>query len=76
MLRFLAYRTGDQALAEDLLADTFERVLRTRQPFDRRLLTRVAPAVAEAAIAAGAARVALDLDEYRRTLARFARAST
>ena len=28
---YLAYRTGDRALAEDLLADTFERVLRTRR---------------------------------------------
>src|SRR5919107_2340701 len=28
---FLAYRTGDRALAEDLLADTFERVIRTRR---------------------------------------------
>ena len=27
---FLAYRTGDRALAEDLLADTFERALRAR----------------------------------------------
>ena len=27
---FLAYRTGDRALAEDLLADTFERALRSR----------------------------------------------
>ena len=33
---FLAYRTGDRALAEDLLADTFERVLRARRRFDRR----------------------------------------
>ena len=33
---FLAYRTGDGALAEDLLADVFERVLRTRRPFDPR----------------------------------------
>jgi RNA polymerase sigma factor (sigma-70 family) len=33
---FLAYRTGDRALAEDLLADTFERALRSRQRFDRR----------------------------------------
>jgi RNA polymerase sigma-70 factor, ECF subfamily len=33
---FLAYRTGDSALAEDLVADTFERVLRARRPFDRR----------------------------------------
>ncbi|HEY2201287.1 MAG TPA: RNA polymerase sigma factor, partial [Solirubrobacteraceae bacterium] len=36
LLGFLAYRTGDRALAEDLLADTFERVLRTRRRFDRR----------------------------------------
>ena len=33
---FLAYRTGDAALAEDLLADTFERALRARRGFDRR----------------------------------------
>src|SRR5215213_3465154 len=33
---FLAYRTGDRALAEDLLADTFERALRSRTRFDRR----------------------------------------
>ena len=33
---FLAYRTGDRVLAEDLLADTFERALRGRARFDRR----------------------------------------
>jgi RNA polymerase sigma-70 factor (ECF subfamily) len=33
---FLAYRTGDRTLAEDLLADTFERALRARRRFDRR----------------------------------------
>lgn len=33
---FLSYRAGDPVLAEDLLADTFERVLRTRNGFDRR----------------------------------------
>jgi len=33
---FLAYRTGDRALAEDLLADTFERALRARRGVDRR----------------------------------------
>jgi RNA polymerase sigma-70 factor (ECF subfamily) len=33
---FLAYRTGDPALAEDLLADTFERALKARSRFDRR----------------------------------------
>ena len=32
---FLAYRSGDRALAEDLLADTFERALRSRRLFDR-----------------------------------------
>lgn len=33
---FLAYRTGDRGLAEDLLADTFERALRARKGYDRR----------------------------------------
>jgi len=33
---FLAYRTGDRALAEDLLADTFERALRSRKRYDSR----------------------------------------
>jgi RNA polymerase sigma factor (sigma-70 family) len=33
---FLSYRTGNRVLAEDLLADTFERALRARQRFDRR----------------------------------------
>jgi RNA polymerase sigma factor (sigma-70 family) len=33
---FLAYRTGDRALAEDLLADTFERALRARRRFGPR----------------------------------------
>jgi RNA polymerase sigma factor (sigma-70 family) len=33
---FLSYRTGDRVLAEDLLADTFERVLRARRGFDPR----------------------------------------
>ena len=36
LLGFLIYRSGDRALAEDLLADTFERVLTARRPFDRR----------------------------------------
>jgi len=30
------YRTGDRALAEDVLADTFERALRARRRFDPR----------------------------------------
>ncbi len=36
LFAFLAYRSGDRVLAEDLLADTFERVLRTRRRYDRR----------------------------------------
>jgi RNA polymerase sigma-70 factor (ECF subfamily) len=36
LLGFLVYRVGDPVLAEDLLADTFERVLTARRPFDRR----------------------------------------
>ena len=33
---FLSYRSGDRVLAEDLLADTFERALRARRRFDPR----------------------------------------
>jgi RNA polymerase sigma-70 factor, ECF subfamily len=33
---FLVYRCGSRVLAEDLLADTFERALRGRRGFDRR----------------------------------------
>jgi RNA polymerase sigma factor (sigma-70 family) len=36
LFAFLAYRTGSPVLAEDLLADTFERALRARFRFDRR----------------------------------------
>jgi RNA polymerase sigma-70 factor (ECF subfamily) len=36
LLGFLTYRTGDRVLAEDILADTFERALRARSRFDRR----------------------------------------
>lgn len=36
LFAFLRYRTGDTALAEDLLADTCERVLRARRRFDPR----------------------------------------
>ena len=35
LLKFLIYRTGDRALAEDVVADTFERALRKRSLFDR-----------------------------------------
>jgi RNA polymerase sigma factor (sigma-70 family) len=33
---FLVYRTGDRALAEDVVADTFERAMRARRRFDPR----------------------------------------
>ena len=36
LFAFLAYRTGDRALAEDLLADAFERALRARVKYDRK----------------------------------------
>jgi RNA polymerase sigma-70 factor (ECF subfamily) len=36
LFAFLVYRTGDRQLAEDLLADTFERALRSRSRFDPR----------------------------------------
>jgi RNA polymerase sigma-70 factor (ECF subfamily) len=36
LLGFLVYRTGDRALAEEILADTFERVLRSRKAFNPR----------------------------------------
>jgi len=36
LLGFLVYRSGNRALAEDVVADTFERVLRTRVRFDPR----------------------------------------
>ena len=36
LLAFLMYRVGDRALAEDLVADTFERVLRSHRRFNRR----------------------------------------
>jgi RNA polymerase sigma factor (sigma-70 family) len=36
LLGFLVYRTGDRVLAEDLVADTFERVFRARSRFNRR----------------------------------------
>jgi RNA polymerase sigma-70 factor (ECF subfamily) len=37
LFAFLAYRTGSRALAEDLVSETFERVLRSRKRFDPRL---------------------------------------
>lgn len=35
LLKFLILRTGDRALAEDIVADTFERAVRKRSLFDR-----------------------------------------
>jgi RNA polymerase sigma-70 factor, ECF subfamily len=32
---FAAYRTGDPSAAEEIVGDTFERVIRTRRRFDR-----------------------------------------
>jgi RNA polymerase sigma factor (sigma-70 family) len=40
LLAFLIYRTGDRALAEDVLADSFERALRARRRFDPRRASR------------------------------------
>src|SRR3954452_25346881 len=36
LFSFLAYRTGDRSLAEDLLADAFERALRGRAKYNRK----------------------------------------
>lgn len=36
LFSFIAYRTGDRALAEDVVADAFEKALRSRSRFDRR----------------------------------------
>lgn len=36
LLAYLAYRCGDRVIAEDVLADTFEKVLKTRIRFDPR----------------------------------------
>ena len=51
LFSFLTYRTGNRALAEDLLSETFERVLRSRQRFPRseRSMPRSAEGVTETA---------------------------
>jgi RNA polymerase sigma-70 factor (ECF subfamily) len=36
LFAFLVYRSGERGLAEDLVADTFERALRARRRFDPR----------------------------------------
>jgi len=48
----------------------FGRAYLIPKPFDRRLLSRVPVAVAEAAVRAGLARITPDLEEYRARLAR------
>jgi len=40
LFSFLAYRTGDRAVAEDLVAESFERVLRAWRRFDPRQANR------------------------------------
>jgi RNA polymerase sigma-70 factor (ECF subfamily) len=42
LFSFLAYRTGDRELAQDLLADAFERAARARRRFDPRRGTQKA----------------------------------
>jgi malate dehydrogenase (oxaloacetate-decarboxylating)(NADP+) len=56
----------------DATGTTFGRDYFIPKPFDRRLLGRVARAVAEAAMRSGVARKSLDLDEYGRRLDRLA----
>jgi malate dehydrogenase (oxaloacetate-decarboxylating)(NADP+) len=53
----------------DILDLHFGREYLIPKPFDRRLLTRVAPAVGEAAMRTRVARMELDLDAYRASLA-------
>jgi RNA polymerase sigma-70 factor (ECF subfamily) len=36
LFSFIAYRTGDRVLAEEIVADAFEKALRARTRFDRR----------------------------------------
>jgi RNA polymerase sigma-70 factor (ECF subfamily) len=36
LFAFLVYRTGDRGLAEDVVADTFEKALRSKRLFNRR----------------------------------------
>jgi RNA polymerase sigma-70 factor (ECF subfamily) len=39
LFSFVSYRTGDRTLAEDVVADTFERALKARRRFDPRKAT-------------------------------------
>jgi malate dehydrogenase (oxaloacetate-decarboxylating)(NADP+) len=56
-------------------APSFGRAYLIPKPFDRRLLARVATAVAEAAAQSGVARLVLDREEYRARMAKLSRAA-
>ena len=62
--------TAEAGLESSNLA--FGRTYLIPKPFDRRLLVRVAVAVAEAAVRSGVARIALDPQEYRARMSRLA----
>ncbi len=62
--------TAEAGLEDSSL--TFGPTYLIPKPFDRRLLARVAVAVAEAAVLTGVARIALDPEEYRIRMARLA----
>jgi malate dehydrogenase (oxaloacetate-decarboxylating)(NADP+) len=70
VLATLARELPDPAAGPDAAHLAFGRECLIPKPFDRRLLTRVSSAVAEAAMKDGVARMPVDLDEYRRSLAR------
>jgi len=65
--------TPEAGLENSSLA--FGRTYLIPKPFDRRLLARVAVAVAEAAVRSGVARLALDPEEYRARMARLSQAT-
>src|SRR5580698_2394242 len=71
-LAALAHETVPDAVAEayDKRAFRFGPDYIIPKPFDTRVLWWCAPAVAEAAMKSGAARLTLDLDEYRERLQR------
>ena len=60
------------ALAYGAEQKSFGREYFIPKPFDPRLMERIAPAVAEAAMASGVATVPIDIDNYRATLAQSA----
>jgi malate dehydrogenase (oxaloacetate-decarboxylating)(NADP+) len=74
--RAIAALAGEPVTAEAGLGGDwrFGRDYFIPKPFDRRLLIRVATAVAGAALETGAARVPLDLESYQRSLEKLAMA--